>query len=59
MRYTRQDKGAEPHRARFHSSVMDIENLHAGQDFSELPDTYTIFITEKDFFGKGKPIYPI
>ena len=22
-------------------------------------DTYTIFITEKDFFGKGKPIYPI
>lgn len=55
----RQDKGAEPHRARYHSSVMDIENLHAGQDFSELPDTYTIFITEKDFFGKGKPIYPI
>ena len=49
----RQDKGAEPHRARYHSSVMDIENLHAGQDFSELPDTYTIFITEKDFFGRG------
>lgn len=25
----RQDKGADPHRARYHSSVMDIENLHS------------------------------
>ena len=55
----RQDKGADPHRARYHSSVMDIENLHSGQEFKELPDTYTIFIIEKDFYGKGKPVYPI
>ncbi len=53
----RQDKGADPHRARYHSSVMDIENLDAGQEFAELPDTYTIFITEKDFYGKGEPVY--
>ena len=53
----REDKGANPHRARYHSSVMDIENLNARQDFAELPDTYTIFITEKDFYGKGEPIY--
>ena len=53
----RASKGARPHRARYHSSVMDIENLNAGQEFEELPDTYTIFITEKDFFGKGKAIY--
>ncbi len=53
------EKGADPHRARYHSSVMDVENLDAGQDFIELPDTYTIFITEKDFYGKGKPVYPI
>jgi len=53
----RADKGADPHRARYHSSVLDVENLNAGQDFCELPDTYTIFIIEKDFFGKGKPIY--
>lgn len=57
MEIQREDKGADPHRARFHSSVMDIENLDAGQDFSKLPDTYTIFITEKDFFGKGEPVY--
>lgn len=55
----RQDKGADPHRARYHSSVMDIENLHSGQEFRELPDTYTIFIIEKDFYGRGEPVYPI
>lgn len=55
----RQDKGADPHRARYHSSVLDIENLHKGQKFIELPDTYTIFITEIDFFGRGRPVYPI
>lgn len=53
----RESKGADPYRARYHSSVMDIENLDAGQEFAELPDTYTIFITEKDFYGKGEPIY--
>lgn len=55
----RSDKGADPHRARFHSSVMDVENLDAGQSFNELPDTYTIFIVEKDFYGMGEPAYPI
>lgn len=38
---------------------MDIENLDVGQEFDELPDTYTIFIVEKDFYGTGKPVYPI
>ena len=55
----REDKGADPHRARYHSSVLDIENLDAGQEFKELPDTYTIFITEKDFYGMGEPLYVI
>ena len=55
----RADHGADPHRARYHSSVMDVENLDAGQEFKELPDTYTIFITEKDFYGKGEPLYLI
>ncbi len=55
----REDKGADPHRARYHSSVMDIENLDAGQEFKELPDTYTIFITAKNFYKKGEPVYPI
>ncbi len=53
----RQDKGADPHRARYHSSVLDVENLHSGQEFRELPETYTIFITEKDFYNKGESVY--
>lgn len=55
----RADKGAGAKRARYNSSVMDVENLDAGQDFDDLPDAYTIFITEKDFFGEGKAVYPI
>lgn len=57
MEIQREDKGADPHRARYHSSVIDIENLDARQEFRELPDTYTIFVTEKDVYGKGEPIY--
>ena len=59
MEVQREDKGANPYRARYHSSVMDVENLDAGQEFTELPETYTIFIFEKDFYGMGEPVYPI
>lgn len=38
---------------------MDVENLDAGPEFRQLPDTYVIFITEKDFYGRGKPVYLI
>ena len=51
--------GADPHRARYHSSMMDIENLDAGQDFSKLPDTYVIFITENDYYGEKQPLYSV
>lgn len=39
--------------------MLDIENLDAGQEFEELPDTYTIFITEKDLYGMGELLYVI
>lgn len=39
--------------------MMDVENLDADQDYRELPDTYVIFITEKDYYKAGKPIYVI
>ena len=55
----RADRGARPERARYHSAAMDIEALDVGQEFEELPETYTIFVTENDFFGKGAGIYPI
>ena len=53
----RADNGADPHRARYHSSVMDVENLDEKQDYKELPDTYVIFITEKDYYKAGEPVY--
>ncbi len=53
------EAGASPHRARYHSSVLDIENLNAGQEFEELPDTYIIFIMDEDIYGKGEALYPI
>ena len=59
MEVQRADYGADKHRARYHSSAMDIENLNAGQYFDELPETYTIFITENDVFGDGKPFHKI
>ena len=55
----RADKGADPHRARYHSSVMDVENLDEKQDYKELPDTYVIFITENDYYKAGEPVYTI
>lgn len=55
----RSDNGADPHRARYHSSVMDVENLDKDQNYRELPDTYVIFITEKDYYRAGKPVYVI
>ncbi len=53
----RANSGATPQRARYHSSVMDVEFLDSGKDFTELPITYTIFITENDVRGKKQPIY--
>ncbi len=55
----RADNGADPHRARYHSSVMDVENLDEKQNYWELPDTYVIFITENDYYKAGKPVYVI
>lgn len=51
--------GADPHRARYHSSMMDVENLDENHDCRELPDTYVIFITEKDYYQAGKAVYMI
>ena len=55
----RADKGAAPKRARFHSSMLDTRMLSKGEDFSELKETYVIFITENDVLKKGLPIYHI
>ena len=39
--------------------MMDSRMLKEGQDFSELQDSYMIFITRTDIFGQGIPVYMI
>ena len=53
----RADAGAVPRRARYHSSALDASMLEKGAHFNELPETFVIFITERDFFGRGLPAY--
>ena len=52
-------EGAHVRRARFNSSMMDARMLKAGQEFSELRDSYMIFITQTDIFGHGIPVYTV
>ena len=51
--------GADAHRARFHSSMIDTKMLKAGQEFKEIHDSYIIFITADDVIGAGCPLYHI
>ena len=46
-----------PQRARYHSSAIDVEFLKAKAEFTELPISYVIFITENDVRGENKLIY--
>lgn len=55
----RRDKGAGAHRARYYSSLMDANITVSGEEYDQIPDTYVIFITEKDVMGVGRPFYTI
>ncbi len=55
----RASAGADVHRARFHSSMIDTKMLKAKQDFKEIHDSYVIFITASDVMGAGLPLYHI
>ena len=55
----RADKGASRKRARYHSVAIDVDTLEADHDFSELPETYVIFITENDVLGGNKLLYHV
>ncbi|MBQ8826599.1 MAG: Rpn family recombination-promoting nuclease/putative transposase [Oscillospiraceae bacterium] len=55
----RDNAGAVPQRARYNSSLIDAGILNAGDKFGKLPETYVIFITEKDMYNKGLPLYTV
>ena len=44
-------------RSRYYQSQMDMEMLLAGEDYSELPNTYVIFICDFDPIGENKYRY--
>ncbi len=46
-----------PQRPRYHISMMDVDFLKPGDDFSDLPIIYSIIICEDDPFGKGSLLY--
>jgi len=50
-------KDALGKRSRYYQSQMDMELLLSGEDYSELPDTYVIFICDFDPFEEGKYRY--
>ena len=52
----RASQGAAPRRARYNSSLIDAQTLLPGSEYSLLPESYVIFITEKDALKKGLPI---
>lgn len=55
----RADRGAGCKRARFHSSMIDTKMLKARQEFDDIHESYVIFITERDIFGAGLPLYHV
>ena len=54
-----ENEGASVKRARYHSSLLDVNTLKEGQNFEELAESYVIFITRNDVLGYGLPIYHI
>ena len=48
--------GAIPKRARYHAALMDTHTLKKGEKFSKLPESYVIFITDKDVLGEGEQL---
>ena len=55
----RADKGAGTKRARFNSSLLDLNSLRKGSDYEKLPESYVIFITENDVWQYGLARYHV
>ncbi|MCR4954298.1 MAG: Rpn family recombination-promoting nuclease/putative transposase [Treponema sp.] len=55
----RADDGAGAKRARYYSALLDANVKEPGKNAVNLPETYVIFITENDVFGRNHPLYHI
>lgn len=52
-------EGAIARRARYNSAMLDARELPKGAEFSELPETWVVFIMEHDIYGAGHPLYHV
>ena len=52
-------KGAGTKRARFNSSLLDLNSLRKGSGYEKLPESYVIFITENDVWQHGLARYHV
>jgi len=55
----RANEGAIARRARYNSAMLDARELPKGAEFSELAETWVIFIVENDIYGAGHPLYHV
>lgn len=55
----REDKGAVAKRARYNSSLLDANITEPGESYENLPESFVIFIVERDVLKAGLPIYHI
>lgn len=46
-------------RSRYYHSILDESSLNVGEFYTDLKDTYVIFICTFDLFGKGEYVYKI
>ena len=46
-----------PKRTRYYQSMVDMDNLLKGQDYSDLKESFIIFICQFDPFNQNKPCY--
>ena len=52
-----QRKSVDAERSRLHSALLDASALEAGEAFSRLPESWVIFIMERDPFKKDAALY--
>ena len=46
-----------PKRIRYYQSIMDVDLLLKGNDYTELKESFIIFVCKDDFFGHNLPCY--
>lgn len=55
----RSDKDSHLKRVRFNASSITVKESQTGEAFGEIPEVYIVYISEFDFFEKGRTIYHV